>query len=205
MGRSRFLILRRNWQRRLISLAVLVSLCAVIFPLPIGWQNRSQKDLSQPFPCQNRPCGCRTADQCWKKCCCFTNSQKVAWAKAQRVQVPEAVVASAKLECSRTEQGTGGCCHVATSKETQADSDNASAEESRETIYVIAALAQQCQGQPWSWSTLPWAILAECSECHDISPVVGEKIGLCSATSTAFCRCPPVPPPRHSSDSLLAV
>ena len=43
---------------------------------------QNPKDQSVPFPCQNRPCGCRSADSCLKKCCCFTAAQKVAWAKS---------------------------------------------------------------------------------------------------------------------------
>jgi len=207
MGRSRRLNLRQHWKRGLVSLAVLVSVCASLFPLPVGWDSRSEKDLSKPFPCQNRPCGCRTADQCWKKCCCFTNAQKVAWAKAQRVRVPEGVVVSAKLESAQSGPRKGGCCRAITLKPPQPDATLpvANAEERDETIYVIASLAQQCQGQPWSWSTLPWAILPQSSECREFSPVAGEKTVLISSTYVAFCRRPPVPPPRCPSDSPDAV
>ena len=86
--------------RRLMSLLALLCLAAILLPLPIApvAQNNSGKDTSQPFPCQNRPCGCRSAEQCWKKCCCFTNSQKVAWAKANGVDLPNYVLAAAKKE-----------------------------------------------------------------------------------------------------------
>lgn len=43
--------------------------------------DRVAKVHSVPFPCQNRPCGCRSADSCLSKCCCFTAEQKVAWAQ----------------------------------------------------------------------------------------------------------------------------
>ncbi len=46
-------------------------------------QNSSAKDSSVPFPCQNRPCGCRSAASCLKRCCCFSASQKSQWAKAR--------------------------------------------------------------------------------------------------------------------------
>ena len=86
--------------RGLVSLSVLLGVCAMLFPLPIAPlpQNSPEKDSSEPFPCQNRPCGCRSADQCWKKCCCFNNAQKVAWAKANNVKVPEFVLGAAKKE-----------------------------------------------------------------------------------------------------------
>ena len=65
-----------------------------------------EKDRSQPFPCQNRPCGCRSAEQCWKKCCCFNNSQKIAWAKANKVALSDYVLAAAQKEPTNVEV----CC-----------------------------------------------------------------------------------------------
>ena len=86
--------------RGLVSLSVLLGVCAMLFPLPIASppQDSSEKDTSEPFPCQNRPCGCRSAEQCWKKCCCFNDVQKVAWAKANNVKVPAFVLVAAKKE-----------------------------------------------------------------------------------------------------------
>lgn len=97
---------RKSWRsvvRRLLSLSVLLGVCALLFPLPVAPlpQNSLEKDSSEPFPCQNRPCGCRSAEQCWKKCCCFNDAQKVAWAKANKVTVPDFVLAASKKE-SRT-------------------------------------------------------------------------------------------------------
>jgi len=71
----------------------------------------ADKDLSQPFPCMNRPCGCRSADEFWKKCCCFTNQQKVAWAEANDVAIPQFVVAAAKRE---EHDDDGGSCSAST-------------------------------------------------------------------------------------------
>ncbi len=86
--------------RGFIGLTVLLGVCAMLFPLPISPlpQNSPEKDSSEPFPCQNRPCGCLSADQCWKKCCCFNNAQKVAWAKANNVKIPDFVLIAAKTE-----------------------------------------------------------------------------------------------------------
>jgi hypothetical protein len=96
--RSPFRILRPKPARGLLCLAVLFGLGAMLLPLPMATlpSSSTEKDLSEPFPCQNRPCGCRSADQCWKKCCCFNDVQKVAWAKANHVKVPGFVLAAAK-------------------------------------------------------------------------------------------------------------
>lgn len=89
---------RGNWRtfvRGLTCLLVPVCICAMLLPMPVSPQagKISEKDTSEPFPCQNRPCGCRSASQCWEKCCCFSDEQKVAWAKANHVKVPEFVLA----------------------------------------------------------------------------------------------------------------
>ena len=109
-GNSRRLM-QRPW-RRLISLLVLLGILCSFFPLPAPPQVMSdtawglstsarsaaspiEKDRSRPFPCAQRVCGCRSAEQCWKKCCCFTDAQKVAWADARGVELPAYVRESA--------------------------------------------------------------------------------------------------------------
>jgi hypothetical protein len=59
-------------------------LVALEIPLPAA----VHKDTSQPFPCQDHPCGCQTAEQCWTSCCCFTPEERWAWARAHDVQPP---------------------------------------------------------------------------------------------------------------------
>jgi hypothetical protein len=114
---------QKTWHRSargLVSLSILLSICAMTFPLPMSPNpakldgNTDGKDKSQPFPCEDRPCGCQTASQCWRKCCCFTNTQKLAWAKSRGVSVPEYVKAAAPKEfetdrelCSQPKQNEG--------------------------------------------------------------------------------------------------
>ena len=72
--------------RRLSASLALFSFSAATFglPVPVG----SAKDLSQPFPCQNRPCGCRNAEECWKHCCCFSQEEHLTWARTIGVEPP---------------------------------------------------------------------------------------------------------------------
>lgn len=92
--------LSQGTMRRLLSLVVTLGICAMVLPLPVTMlqQEPAEKESSEPFPCQNRPCGCRSAEQCWKKCCCFSNTQKIAWAKSNGVKVPDYVLAAAVKE-----------------------------------------------------------------------------------------------------------
>lgn len=47
------------------------------------------KDTSVPFMCQDHACSCRNAGNCWNHCCCFSRSEKLAWAQKNKVQPPE--------------------------------------------------------------------------------------------------------------------
>src|SRR4051794_16978264 len=73
-------------RRRLWAGVTLVAylLAALGVPLPAS----ARKEPGVPFPCQDHPCGCRTAEQCWAACCCFTPEQRIAWAQAHHVQPP---------------------------------------------------------------------------------------------------------------------
>ena len=53
-----------------------------------GLQERlvAAKDRSRPFPCRDKPCGCVSAEQCFKKCCCHTPAQLLAWARRHDVE-----------------------------------------------------------------------------------------------------------------------
>ncbi len=76
--------------RRPIGMLLLV--CMVILfagvPLPVI----RRKQISSPFPCQDSPCGCNTAAQCWDKCCCHSDSTKLAWAEKHGVTPPAYLV-----------------------------------------------------------------------------------------------------------------
>lgn len=43
------------------------------------------KDRSVAFPCMNSPCGCASADQCFRDCCCTTLAERLAFARRHRL------------------------------------------------------------------------------------------------------------------------
>jgi hypothetical protein len=75
----------RPLRRRLCAALTLVAYLLATFGCPLP---AAAKETDQPFPCQDHPCGCRTAEQCWKRCCCFTPEQRWAWAESHHVQPP---------------------------------------------------------------------------------------------------------------------
>jgi len=62
----------------------------------------ASKDRSRPFPCMDKACGCATADQCFKSCCCNTPAETLAWAKAH--QIEPAVLLALESRVSRVER-----------------------------------------------------------------------------------------------------
>lgn len=101
-----------EWPRRLISLCLLLSYLAFQFPFPlppgISISGLTTQVPSQ-YPCQDRGCGCRSAEQCWQRCCCFSSAEKVAWAEKRGVTPPDFVIDDA-LEERRVESAVARSC-----------------------------------------------------------------------------------------------
>lgn len=110
---SRLSTIWRRIERRLIAFVSLVAVCASAIPIPVSNRSSLEKDGTVAFPCQHRPCGCRSASQCWQKCCCFTNQQKLAWARVHGVRPPQFVIEAAAQEgkkSQRPERELRRCC-----------------------------------------------------------------------------------------------
>lgn len=200
--------------RRLMSLLALLCLAAILFPLPIApvAQIDPGKDTSQPFPCQNRPCGCRSAEQCWKKCCCFTNSQKVAWAKANGVDLPDYVLAAAKKEtaavkkscalCSKTkDNGEKSKCEESiasknSTSETSAAQSPKTLARTKASKWVLSVYAAECQGQPSTTMCFPATIVPARVVAVTISVEMTEIVHEVSERLNSTTLRPPLPPPK---------
>ena len=72
------------------------------------------KDRSQPFPCMNKPCGCATAEQCFRQCCCNTPAETLAWARAHTID-PAVIAALQQRVAVAAPPVRGSCCSNATS------------------------------------------------------------------------------------------
>lgn len=203
----------RPLRHRLFGLMLLLSVCASVAPIPLAPSTSAKKDTSRPFPCQNRPCGCRSAEQCWKQCCCFTNAQKIAWATANRVTAPDYVHVAAAQEskapaCRKPccdHKSTGALCHRAESLKSETEDTHSSGRASsaagksepvQPIDYVIAVMAEQCRGQSSFWNSLPWAVVPEVTTIaapHFNVETVDR--GAAPALPTITYQ-PPAPPPK---------
>ncbi len=184
---------------------LVVSYCAGFLPLPLS--KPPGKD-GRPFPCQNRPCGCQSAAQCWKSCCCFNNAQKLAWAKANGVTPPAFVIAAARQEqrkscCAKTK---ASCCSAAkssccsTTKVCQKDDgkpgkqSDASTKNAPRQI-VIGSYADRCKGGGSAICSIPVAIVSFATRKRFTAP----QSRWCKPTSVVAAGRgsePPEPPPR---------
>ncbi len=84
----------RPLKQRLLCavLAVAHAVTVMGFPVP----SLAGEQDSTPYICRGHQCGCRSAQQCWNNCCCFTREQRIAWATANHVTPPEYFVQSAE-------------------------------------------------------------------------------------------------------------
>ena len=77
--------------RRAFPLCLSICILLASTPLPMGWKLKPS-DADRPFPCQDRPCGCSSPEQCWTSCCCFSPAQRQAWAAEREIVPPEYAV-----------------------------------------------------------------------------------------------------------------
>jgi hypothetical protein len=156
-------------------------------PLPVP----AEKDLSQPFPCQHHHCGCANADQCWERCCCFSQAEKLAWARAHGVAPPEQLVETAdqdhsllagqaSVEHSRPQdRRQRACCHHSgpeTNRDTHVARHDCATDESSPAVVVVGLRALECGGNATLWlllaSTLPPPPVMSCDEASGSSTMV---------------------------------
>ena len=126
----------------LVCLSML--LCNTWIPVPIT----VEKDLSIPFPCQSKGCGCSNAAQCWESCGCHTNSEKLAWAARNGVTPPKwfapktGVVAKSKTS-SAAKSATCCCC---CSKEKTCALPQSKDKKKTARVFLILKQQRSCQG-----------------------------------------------------------
>jgi hypothetical protein len=150
-------------------LAILGQVISVVgLPLP----SASAKDRSTPFPCQHRACGCMSARDCWRSCCCFSAGQRVAWARDHEVEPPSSLVEeAAQEECCSEEKKP--CCSA---KQTEKGKSNGAA---AKTPWLLVMQARHCRGSasdsdtgvpsippglPTDWQ-FEWTFVAAASVC----------------------------------------
>ncbi|HEV3300601.1 MAG TPA: hypothetical protein VG055_13215 [Planctomycetaceae bacterium] len=204
-----------NLLKKAIALLLLLGVLVEVAGIPVV--SVAKKDRSRPYPCQDRPCGCASADECWHHCCCMNNKEKLAWARENGVTPPDFVVAAAEQEnagttqvCEREEGGKDAvaehaCCRhkhqdVAHHDVAQRDvHDRHAKERSQPKVrLVLSDLARQCSGLPQIIllfsDALPSVAAAQWRPSEGLLGYVVATSRSCVSPDLA----PPVPPPKLS-------
>ncbi len=59
--------------RWIAAIAYTVLALGIPLPVPMG------KAGKEAYPCMNHHCGCQSAEQCWRNCCCMTLEERLFW------------------------------------------------------------------------------------------------------------------------------
>lgn len=214
---SRFL--RQLWNgpshfRRSLSAAILAVyvMTATGMPLPLGGRPHSD----ELYPCSNCACGCATAEQCWRSCCCHTLAERFAWAREHGVIPPDYAIAqaqaaglnlawlgspkllppccAAKATCCQQKAKT--CCSKSSPSCCAQHSTAEGATKTSKSGHIVAWRALACHGQSMNWlAAVPTLIVVRPEVSHE-SPIV---VWLGPATSDSAApgfSSPEVPPPE---------
>jgi hypothetical protein len=181
-----------------------------LVPIPVSL---SPATTHPTFPCEGGHCGCATAQQCWRSCCCHTLEERIAWAKRHGVRPPVELVAHTisgdrTLTAVGTRRDATTCCarHGAHSrtKSQSVDTESSSLEVSRPaTGWVIMVEAQRCRGNS---SPNPEAAFSILGMPPTVTRPEGfERVGNVSPGKPGcYSSCslpPPTPPPRTLATS----
>jgi hypothetical protein len=200
--------------KRLLSILIVVSLLVGSAGVPTV--TRVAKDRSQPFPCQDNPCGCASADECWHHCCCHTNREKVAWAQEHGVTPPDFVVAAAEKEEHSAERT---CCthhhcekcaakaaaqHDDVCAAPQDSTDQKVAQEnsgksSLKFRLVLVDFARHCRSLPQFWSLIPAALPVRIETAWSFDETVIGRVVDAPVLERCVELSPPTPPPKLDS------
>jgi len=196
-----------NLLQKAVALLLLLGILVEVAGIPVV--RVSKKDRSRPYPCQDRPCGCASADECWHHCCCMNNKEKLAWASAHGVTPPDFVVAAAEQEhdeptqiCDREEGGKNvvaerPCYRHKHHEVADSSHDRHDAEKSGPKVnLVLSDLARQCSGLPQI--ILLFSDALPCVAAAQWRPTE-VLLGYAVAAPRSFVSvdlAPPVPPPK---------
>jgi len=185
----------RHVPQRMVVIVALLGSCALSGGLPLPSSPLAAKVGTRAFPCQTRQCGCRSAEQCRRSCCCFSKSERLAWARSQRESMAwwnddrETSSNANPTRAQSTEAPRSSCCE-------ESSSDPCGDKKQTAPGGVLAWQAQRCAGLSSWWvaqvvSPMPLPLTEWATQ-----PNVGNAIIVVSLWTEVDEVSPPVPPPE---------
>ena len=183
--------LRRRCCAGLALVAYLIAAAGI--PLPAA---HARKETSQPFPCMNNLCGCETAEQCWRGCCCLTPEQRWAWAKANDVQPPEYAERPAAPDESEAPP-PHSCCAAEDSPKDCCKPEGKEAGPARPGVrWILGAAALRCRGLTAQWVSAGAVLPPDPPVTWVPGPVAECRVPHFASQASPRSEAPPIPPPR---------
>jgi hypothetical protein len=206
-------ILKLLQSKRTHSVLCLFVAVFIVIPIPFVSIDRGKSDTeisTERFPCENSPCGCRSAQHCWTKCCCRTPKQRAEWAKANNVTPPSyaivadesPVIASKSPACCAKEPKPSAVTNCCTQKNesTKIVANQVRKDKQRLSIQLtLTALVMNCHGQSSDFALMPWTTLVKPMSLGLNLPSI-DTLGIPNAQQPfSVYYDPAVPPPRRAS------
>jgi len=203
--------------RGVIAALTLVGHLFAVIGLPLPAVRSSPVSIDTVvYPCENRGCGCVSAEDCWKgDCCWFTLEEKLAWADERGIEPPEHVRPMVKARKNRSASCTtkSDCCaketeHSASAAdcpECRRNNKSAGDRDCKSTLLAlgIGPMVAKCHGLGAAPGVaFPPATVPDCG-CWAINPphCIGTiLVTSLNAISSEFS--PPTPPPKPERSSL---
>jgi hypothetical protein len=200
--------IRRRFGRRALSVSLLAMYAVTASGLPLPTGNLSKKS-GDVFPCMDCPCGCNSAEQCWRACCCHTLAERMDWAREHGILPPEYAIDEARhqgidlcwldepqsLTASKTCSIAGStsgkrccCCHR---------NDHPSTGDAKTSAKIIVWKALACGGQSMNWLAAVPSLIAVRHELADQIPFVSWLGRHNSVCTDGIVDAPVVPPPER--------
>lgn len=184
---------RMDRAQRVLGLVLVGMYALVVTGAPFPFASEISLQLVR-FPCEDSACGCSSAAQCWRSCCCSTLEEKITWARINGVSVPEDVLRQLpkKPACCSAGKTThaiaGSCCTVSGNNNVKQQSGN-------RTVRFLSALG--CSG---NGDGLPAVIPAVFPDALFFlqRALCGKALNVSPSFDSRFAMPPATPPPEYS-------
>ena len=198
---------------RLIRILFLQYYCVVLLgaPVPLAPAQETIVDAAPRFPCERGSCGC-SAKHCWSSCCCHSLSDRLAWAKRNKIRPPRtALRAAARVGLDITpwcdseiesfekviDRASSLGKKLCPSEESGLPGENSEGEKQHlnsPTVLILRAMS--CRGITFAWHAVVAAPLPPpiTSSPHAHVDSVAISAALISSPDNPA---PPTPPPRR--------
>jgi hypothetical protein len=207
--RCNFRRFSRRAQRRCATgvLLAMYIVTAAGVPLPAGNLAKKSGEL---FPCMDCPCGCNSAEQCWRSCCCHSLAERMDWAHDHGVRPPDYAIDEARRQgihlCWLDEPASAAaktCCATSSTPGKRCcccrhhdDHAPAQAHQTASRVVVLRALA--CGGQSMNWLAAVPTLISARLDVADRLPLISWLGPQLSLIADGIADEPVVPPPERA-------